>query len=105
MVMHVDENDIFVTSERANQVQDIVPKTQEYLTTWKQTLAITGGVVRPIKCSWALINLSGLLAHANMNPLRNLQLTFTSLMKTEMLRRLHAKNPGLLLRIWGFKRL
>ena len=56
MVMYVDDNDIFVTSDHVNQVDDIVNRTQECLITWKHLLAITGGVVRPNKCSWVLID-------------------------------------------------
>lgn len=56
MVMYVDDNDIFVTSDHVHQVQDIIHRTQDCLTTWKHTLAVTGGVVCPSKCSWVLID-------------------------------------------------
>lgn len=55
MVMYVDDNDIFVTSERTNPEADIIAKSQHIVTIWKRTLNVTGGVVRPIKCSWVFI--------------------------------------------------
>ena len=55
MVMYVDDNDIFVTSIRTHPEADIIAKAQHIVTIWKKTLNVTGGVVRPIKCSWAFI--------------------------------------------------
>ena len=56
MVMYVDDNDIFVTSTHNDPIPDVIGRSQQSLTTWRQTLQVTGGVVRPIKCSWVLIS-------------------------------------------------
>ena len=55
MVMYVDDNDIYVTSSRTNKLVDVVNQSQHNLRTWKQLLEVTGGVVRPKKCSWGLV--------------------------------------------------
>ena len=55
MVMYVDDNDIYVTSSRTNKTTDVICQSQHNLRTWKRLLEVTGGVVRPKKCSWALV--------------------------------------------------
>ena len=55
MVMYVDDNDIFVTSDSTHPEADIIAKSQHAVTIWKKTLNVTGGVVRPTKCSWVFI--------------------------------------------------
>ena len=56
MIMYVDDNDIFIMSHTAHPVQDILQKTQRCIRRWRDLLAVTGGVVRPNKCSWLLID-------------------------------------------------
>ena len=58
MIMYVDGNDIFITSDRINQLEDIRQKAQQAITFWKEALHVTGGVVRPSKCSWVMIDFS-----------------------------------------------
>ena len=60
--MYVDDNDIFVTSDRHDQVTDIIQKSQQCITKWKENLSITGGIVRPDKCSWVLIDFKWTIA-------------------------------------------
>ena len=55
-IMYVDDNDIFITSDRNNQLDDIRNKAQQAITFWKEALHVTGGVVRPSKCSWVMID-------------------------------------------------
>ena len=55
MVMYVDDNDIYVTSSRTNRIPNVICQSQHNLRTWKRLLEVTGGVVRPKKCSWALV--------------------------------------------------
>ena len=55
MVMYVDDNDIFVTSTQHDGYEDVVHRSQQCLNIWKDTLQVTGGIVRPSKCSWVLI--------------------------------------------------
>ena len=56
MIMYVDDNDIFITSHRHDQLQDIRFKAQQAIRFWKDSLHVTGGVVRPSKCSWVFID-------------------------------------------------
>ena len=56
MIMYVDDNDIFINSSRINQIADIKHKAQQAITFWKEALHVTGGVVRPSKCSWVLVD-------------------------------------------------
>ena len=56
MIMYVDDNDIFVTSNKTNQIADIIQKSQLCITSWRDTSSVTGGIVRPIKCSWTLLD-------------------------------------------------
>lgn len=56
MVMYVDDNDIYVTSSRTNKIVDVINQSQHNLRSWKKLLEVTGGVVRPKKCSWALVS-------------------------------------------------
>ena len=58
MIMYVDDNDIFITSDRINQIEDIRHKAQQAITFWKEVLHVTGVVVRPSKCSWVLLDFS-----------------------------------------------
>ena len=56
LVIYVDDTDMFITSNSTNAVDDIVRKAQQILFMWRDSLRITGGVVRPDKCSWLLVD-------------------------------------------------
>ena len=56
--MYVDDNGIFITSECVNQVEDIRRKAQQAIDFWKEALQVTGGIVRPSKCSWVMLDFS-----------------------------------------------
>ena len=56
MVLYVDDNDIFVTSDKVDEIRDIFQRTQECISMWKETLKVAGGVVRPIECCWILVD-------------------------------------------------
>ena len=56
MIMYVDDSDIFINSTCTNQIEDIKIKSQHAITFWKEALHVTGGVVRPSKCSWVLVD-------------------------------------------------
>ena len=72
MVLYVDDNDIFVTSDRPDEARDILQRAQKCITMWKETLNVTGGVVRPIKCSWVFVDFDWDGPNYKYKPIRDL---------------------------------
>ena len=57
MVMYVDDSDIFITvDDGPHQITRTVHNAQQCINMWKRNLQVTGGVVRPDKCSLVLID-------------------------------------------------
>ena len=74
MVMYVDDNDIFVTSTHTDQLPDVIRRSQQSLNTWRKTLQVTGGVVRPKNVAGSLLHLTGVEENIFIKPLPKHQL-------------------------------
>ena len=55
-IMYVDDTDIFVMKKERESLDSLILRMQKILDTWTNALWVTGGVLRPEKCWWMLID-------------------------------------------------
>ena len=55
-IMYVDDTDIFVMKKERENLESLIRRIQKILDIWTNALWATGGVLRPEKCWWMLID-------------------------------------------------
>jgi len=54
LIAFVDDTELFLTSEN-DDIQELIDKATQAINVWRETLHVTGGVMRPEKCAWTLM--------------------------------------------------
>ena len=55
LISFIDDTELFVMSQQ-DDIKEISNRLQRLFVEWKNTLVVTGGEMRPEKCSWSLIS-------------------------------------------------
>ena len=54
--LFVDDTDLIIWSNPGESAQDVIQRLQTTINTWQGTLRASGGELKPIKCTWSLLD-------------------------------------------------